>query len=94
MSGLTQGLLDKRSKSDDVKIYYVGVARVQGDTAYLIGGYSYSATPIDIDGIKQLLQESHTTMLPGSHYKISSGPFAWNIIPGIGLRYLFSLYPI
>jgi hypothetical protein len=69
-------------------VHFLGVARVAG-TGIVIASHSYN-TEIDLNGVRQVLEQPNMNLTPGKHYSFNVGPHAWHLISGIILSF-FSL---
>jgi hypothetical protein len=70
-------------------VHFLGVARVAG-TGIVIASHSYN-TEIDLNGVRQVLEQPNMNLTAGKHYSFNVGPHAWHLISGNSLLLSFSL---
>lgn len=63
-------------------VHFLGVARVAQGQGIVIASHAYN-TETDLNGVKQALEQSTTTMSPGKHYSFTvANSNAWHLIAG------------
>ena len=65
-------------------VHFLSVARVEKGRGIVMASHSYN-TEIDVNGVKQVLEQPNLSMSPGKHYSFSVGQSAWHLIAGKGL---------
>lgn len=65
-------------------VHFLGVARIAG-TGIVIASHSYN-TEIDLNGVRQVLEQPNMNLTSGKHYSFNVGPHAWHLISGIFLQ--------
>ena len=63
-------------------IHFLGVARLAQGQGIVIASHANNAKT-DLNGVKQALEQSTTTMSPGKHYSFTvASSNAWHLIAG------------
>ena len=62
-------------------VHFLAVARVASGRGIVIASLPYN-TEIDLNGVKQVLEQPNMSMNPGKHYSFSVGASAWHLIAG------------
>lgn len=69
-------------------VQFLGVARVAQGQGIVIASHAYN-TETDLNGVKQALEQSTTSMSPGKHYSFTVAQAnAWHLIAG-GKSYVY-----
>lgn len=60
-------------------VHFLAVARVAGGRGIIMASHAYN-TEIDLNGVRQVLEQPNMVMNPGKHYSFSVGQLAWHLI--------------
>ena len=64
-------------------VHFLGVARVAQGQGIVIASHAYNSET-DLNGVKQALEQSTSSMSPGKHYSFTVGSSnAWHLIAGL-----------
>ncbi len=63
-------------------LFFVGVARLSDDyKGIIVGSFAYN-TEIDLNGVRQVLEQPNLNMSPGRHYTFNVNEVSWHLIQG------------
>jgi hypothetical protein len=73
--------------NSDTKYYgnvlFLGVGRVAGQ-GIIVASHVYH-TQVDMNGVRQVLEQPNMSMEPGRHYSFDSGEQGWHLINGTNM---------
>jgi hypothetical protein len=68
--------------TDKQNVFYLAVARMSAGKAIIVGSHAHKNVITDPNGVRQVLEQSHTQLVEGKHFSTSISNVDWHFIEG------------